>query len=339
MLALQGVSDLPLVGVTTNDMTADSAFGTNNLVLAKLTMPENGWISRIGVLAGGADANTPAELVAYWSNTGYTSGRQTWDNVIRERAIDLPTAPYSAPAISKNASVYVGFWSDPAYTRKWGQVRNDEKSHLRSSLPGPNPPTKLPSYSTNNHRLSAWFEYIPNLKPPPPAWRFGTGETPDDATAALAPSFYGILNHDPAEGGRDISQVAQVQITDTTTGVKVYDKAKTITRADVENGYFILESPYTHTRNHSYSARFRHYDRFGVWSEYTTPTLYNIIPGPRVPTDMLPAQGDNIKTLNPVYYGAYAHDDDVAGGDYRIILYNADGRIQLADTGWLAMGA
>lgn len=320
------------------EITVSSQFGISNLVLAQFTMPVSGWIKRIGVIAGGDDASTPAELVAYWGNFGYLSGRQTWDNVLRERTIDLPSDPYAAPALYKYQTVYVGFWSDPNYTRQWGTKKVRGESYRTANSPGPNPPSKLPGTSVASGALSAWFEYIPNAKPPVPAWQFDLGGTPTIETADAAPSFYGTLTQAASEGGRDLSQTVQVQITDNTTGTIVYDKTKTITKAENDAGVFTLVAPFAHTRTHSYSARFRHYDRFGVWSEYSAPTLYTVIPGPRAPTDMLPAEGDNITTLNPTYYGVYAHDDDVAGGDYRILLYNADGRILLGDTDWLDMG-
>ena len=318
------------LGTAEYDYADSSRYEDQNTAVNRVQMPANGWITGLGAHVAGLDAATPGRLVLYYQmhDLAIQSNLQSWNTVLQERTYDIPNQ--DAIRVKYSHHYFVGFWTDPRYTRRWRQKLNVAWEHWRSTIGQLSVPLRVTAWGKQGHALSCWVKFVANEQPMPGRWR----SSPSGQVGSLSPVFSGYLEHPEGEGGLDRTEAVHMIIYNETTGQTVVNRRIEITNTENAQGYFEQQF-YTHAPGNTYQARYRHVDSWGWWSEFSPVARYTVAEGPEKPTLTSPI--GKVGTLNPSYQGTYSHPAGTPANAVQLRLQNDKGTLLLGESGVLAM--
>jgi hypothetical protein len=280
---------------------------------------------------------TRAKFVLYSGNT------LLWSSAF----FDLPVGDSGTP-VSRVTQSVPNVLLDNAATLRWGiyadatnnkfgplyGVKNPENgTTLRVKRATNGPETNyanLTAYQDYvDQAVSGYLQYTPNSTPSQGVWR--SPPTPNGTTTTLTPTFEGTIPHPSSDAAYDYTTDVQLQIYPADDPANpIYNTTFAVTSTERTQGYF-SRVPVVLTQGVTYEAKFRHKDRFGVWSPYSAETLIITQEGgsvvPVSPTGKLNA----LSTFN--YTGTYAHAQGLSTNAAQVQVYNAAGTTLLYDSG------
>lgn len=313
-------------------ITERAKVGERNIVVAEELMPDDGWITKIGVQAGGAGRNVRADLVLYRGdgNLAYKSGSQTWNSVIQRRESEIPQ---TREIVAKRGQRFlIGLWSDPDAAIQYGVVSGNGK-HL-TAIVRERAKKKIEGLNQQGNPVGTWAGFVRNRRPKTgkyPGWM------PDYSIKnQTSPVFGGRTPHHPAEGGRDRTSLLHFQIYDKTTERMVYNVIDNPNPLEVKNDYWERRL-FVHTAGHDYRVRFRYADRFGLFAPWANWKHYKIVEGPNEGVATAPTSGATVYTQSPSFSGNYSHPNGVAAKQVQVQIFTKDRKVKVVHTDFTNM--
>lgn len=297
-----------------------------NVITDISTMPVDGWLVRCEVHAGGWGQSIRARIGIWDTGDGdliYSQSQQRWANGVRTHIAHLPDI-----RMRRGQNFHRGYWRHPDDFSSFSIFRGSGEFHLLTNL-GSRIAERVRSFV--NYRLETLVgrtEYVANRRPLKPRW---TDPYPEGNIDDLNPVFSATIPHDAREGGRDHTEVVQVQIRNTDQGTVSYNRSFTTTQRERNLGRWSRRL-FSHEAGRSYRARTRHRDSFGLWSVWSEWTPYTASRGPSRPRNLRPA-GEKVDTREPRLSGNYFHPEEVRIDSLRVQILS-ENRTVLQDSGW-----
>ncbi len=307
---------------------------TNMMVNAN-TMPADGWVVEMGIRIWKV---FPEDTVNYRPLL-YVDDRRVHQGSSTALGTNETTRTQAMPAyvVEAGASLRWGFWKTPrASGRRGVYVGLDSGPASLSSLfvTVDSPPAVLGAEWNDGPPLTGYLEYTPNADPLKGTWR----TAPSGSVNTVTPLFQGNMLHPASEGGLDSSQAVQLLIFDAAVPSSIYYGANNAsfapTATENSNGYF--SRSVTLPASTQCTARFRHQDSWGVWSEWSDDRTFVTAAGPVEPAPLSPTGKINAVSGYP-YSALYQHTSAVNVAAAQIRLYSSSGTSPLYDSGEVAV--
>lgn len=265
------------------DAFNDSGINDQNIVVLHDIINENGWITQIGVHAGGDGQDTTGRIILLDADGTVVeySPLQTWSSVLAVRSYTLPVPRQ----MSRGTRYRVGFWTDPDIPRKWSIVRSSGLVYETATDTSEALMPQLTGFVQKGGGLAAWFNFVPNLKPQRGTWR----EAPSGTINNSQPTLSGRFHHSDAEESLDSVSVYRIRIYDRGAGRVVWTNAFDATQAENDQGYFERVVNFVHADGRDYSVWFNYMDKWEVWSEDSEHRQYSMGTGPARPVMITPS--------------------------------------------------
>lgn len=328
------------IGALPSNIYYENRVNRDNVIVNRLYMPQDGWITRMRMEAGAQGARSFARF-GIWGPMGdyssadeigdliYAANQQEWSGGLTIREAELPGI-----AVRGGTRYGFGVWTHPEYPVRWGAGR--VANHVSMTHVNPKAPPETFRVGIQYDRsLSLEADYVPNARPLQSEWR---GDTPNGPTGDQDPVFSATLPHPEADSEYDFSTRVQVLIRDRRTGKAIYNETFAVTREERDQGYWnrVLR---VLAPGGAYDAITRHYDRFGLQSAWSARINFSITSGPNRPTvtrpDGLIAWLNEAESpYNVMYSGEHTHPTDEAPGAVQVQVYTYDGQNRLYDSGW-----
>lgn len=251
-----------------------------NIAVIRQLAPSRGWITELGVHAGGDGGNIQARLILLDDDGTViaASPSQIWSSVLASRTFTLPE-----PIKRHEGQVYrVGFWIQPDYAAQFSVVKENNLRHERTTDTSDVMPSQIGGWILQGTGLGAWVQFTEDADPGRGTWR----ERPAGLTANSQPTFSGRFNLPEADAGLDYPTVYRLRIFDEDLGnngrlswANVYD----VTQEDLDRGYWERTPPFIHVEGHHYHAWWDYQDSWGQWGLESERAQYTMTDGPTKP--------------------------------------------------------
>lgn len=306
--------------------------GTNygNVVNGRFSVPDNGWITGMGVHAGGYGGTARSRL-CIWDGNGnleYQSSVETWGSTRawRDRAgLGLRA--------TKDADAKIGFYRDKTDATQFS-TNHGPDNDVKVSTFLPDSYGSAPNVGSFERYapdlLAAYFDILYNVAPSVGAW---SSPTPaNNATDAdTGQILSGTMPHNGGDGAFDFTETVQVLVRRESNGALLANSSFEPTGAERTAGKWsrkIVDLP----PGAWVTAEFRHRDSWGVWSGYSALRRFMANSGPSAPVLTSPAAKVNV--LPFTIAGDYFSQTGVASEGVQIEVWNEAKTIMLVSSTW-----
>lgn len=342
---------MPRVGYTTFKTETSGSnlwyflhhFGSSDAercVATPLTLPEAGFVTKLAVAAKSEPGYDLLKMkIAAWVGSQQSNALAAQSPILTVANDAMrfyefaPSAPFAVPA---ETQVWVGPWSDASSGTAYGKIgRNLSDGVL--ALFASRAPTELPTslaippvagfYNTGD-LISVYADYVANAAPLEGSW-----SSPGTSTglAPVTPTFAGTTPHPAADSAYDHTTEVHLQIWRTDTGAMVHDDLFQTTAEERASDTF-SRAPVNLVGSVTYKARFRHRDRVGVYSPWSSEITFTTVAGPNPPSPISPS--GKINRLGGYEYTAlYSHPDGISANAIQVQVTNPTGTTVLHDSG------
>ena len=294
----------------------------NSVVSPGFAMPENGWLTGMGVSVGWQGFDDNRVRIGLWNSAGsrvaVSAAFQVPQN-FNFRTMALPNV-----RAGQGDFVYPGAYALPGTGVGIGyaaQAASGSPYVMGYAESTGNPPGNIGVNRAIVRAYSGYVDYAPNAAPSKGSWRTAYSGIVTDPT----PLFEGTMPHGNGDGDYDYSEAVHLIVWPTNDPTKpLYDNIFGTTQQEVNQGYFSRDAAslgFSLTAGVTYSARFGHIDSWKVGSPASNTITFTAAKGPSHPTNLSP-KGKVNAVSGLAYHGDYDHPSGVPCDKVELYIAN-----------------